>query len=107
MVVLDLCVCIYRIFLYDYLVQMKYIYLEVIEVKRVLKCDLEISCMKFIFYINLNIDVIEFEDISCGIKYMQFRNVFYLKFVDFYKVYFKVYILVFLCCSFLENVKCI
>ena len=103
---LDQCVCVsYRIFSYDHLAQMKHIYPEAIEVKRVLKCDSETSCMKPTLHINLNTDAIELEDTSCGTKYMQLRNVFYSKLVDFYKAHPKVHILVFLCCSFLENAK--
>ncbi|KAF3556326.1 hypothetical protein F2Q69_00015272 [Brassica cretica] len=74
-----------RILSYDHLAQMKHIYSEAIEVKRVLKCDSETSCMKPTLHINLNTDAIELEDTSCGTKYMQLRKVFYSKLVDFYK----------------------
>ncbi|CAN7135383.1 unnamed protein product [Brassica rapa subsp. narinosa] len=76
-----------RIFSYDHLAQMKHIYPEAIEVKRVLKCDSETSCMKPTLHINLNTDAIELEDTSCGTKYMQLRKVFYSKLVEFYKAH--------------------
>ncbi|KAL0668925.1 hypothetical protein Bca4012_031629 [Brassica carinata] len=57
------------IFSYDHLAQMKHIYPEAIEVKRVLKCD-EVTSYT-----------------SCGTKYMQLRTVFYSKLVDFYKAH--------------------
>ncbi|XP_033146523.1 CDT1-like protein b isoform X1 [Brassica rapa] len=76
-----------RIFSYDHLAQMKHIYPEATEVKRVLKCDEVTSCMKPTLHINLNTDAIELEDTSCGTKYMQLRNVFYSKLVDFYKAH--------------------
>lgn len=101
MVVLDLCVCIYRIFSYDHLAQMKHIYPEAIEVKRVLKCDSETSCMKPTLHINLNTDAIELEDTSCGTKYMQLRKVFYSKLVEFYKAHPKVHTLLHLIYSYL------
>ncbi|RIA04626.1 hypothetical protein BRARA_K01120, partial [Brassica rapa] len=76
-----------RIYSYDHLAQMKHIYPEAIEVKRVLKCDSETSCMKPTLHINLNTDAIELEDTSCGTKYMQLRKVFYSKLVEFYKAH--------------------
>ncbi|KAG2287562.1 hypothetical protein Bca52824_047166 [Brassica carinata] len=69
------------IFSYDHLAQMKHIYPEAIEVKRVL------NCMKPTRHINLNTDATELEDTSCGTKYMQLRTVFYSKLVDFYKAH--------------------
>ncbi|KAJ0245740.1 CDT1-like protein b [Hirschfeldia incana] len=76
-----------RIFMYDHLAQMKHIYPEAIEVKRVLKCDEETSCMKPTLHINLNTDAVVLEDTSCGTKYMQLTNVFYSKLVEFYKAH--------------------
>ncbi|KAL0867142.1 hypothetical protein Bca101_046260 [Brassica carinata] len=76
-----------RIFSYDHLAQMKHIYPEAIEVKRVLKCDEDTCCVKPTLHINLNTDAIVLEDTSCGTKYMQLRKVFYSKLVDFYKAH--------------------
>ncbi|KAF8047357.1 hypothetical protein N665_3078s0001 [Sinapis alba] len=76
-----------RIFSYDHLAQMKHIYPEAIEVKRVLKCDEDTCCMKPTLHINLNTDAVVLEDTSCGTKYMQLRKVFYSKLVDFYKAH--------------------
>ncbi|CAF1852418.1 unnamed protein product [Brassica oleracea] len=72
---------------YDHLAQMKHIYPEAIEVKRVLKCDEVTSCMKPTRHINLNTDATELEDTSCATKYMQLRKVFYSKLVEFYKAH--------------------
>ncbi|KAJ4867296.1 CDT1-like protein b [Raphanus sativus] len=77
-----------RIFSYDHLAQMRHIYPEAIEVKRVLKCDEDTSCMKPTLHVNLNTDaVVVLEDTSCGTIYMHLRKVFYSKLVDFYKAH--------------------
>ncbi|CAH8360248.1 unnamed protein product [Eruca vesicaria subsp. sativa] len=76
-----------RIFSYDHLAQMKHIYPEAIEVKRVLKCDEETICMKPTLHINLNTDAVVLEDTSCGTKYMQLKKVFCTKLVEFYKAH--------------------
>lgn len=94
-----------RIFSYDHLAQMRHIYPEAIEVKRVLKCDEDTSCMKPTLHVNLNTDaVVVLEDTSCGTIYMHLRKVFYSKLVDFYKAHPKVFPNLFLFgCSFLDN----
>ncbi|ESQ44998.1 hypothetical protein EUTSA_v10010331mg [Eutrema salsugineum] len=76
-----------RIFSYDHLAQMKHIYPEAIEIKRVLKCDEDTSCMNPSLHVKLNTDAIVPEDANCGTKHMQLRKVFHSKLVDFYKAH--------------------
>lgn len=84
---------VYRIFSYGDLAQMKHIYPEAIEVKRVLKYDEGTSCMKPSLHINLNTDAIVLDDTNRGTKYMELRKVFHSKLVDFYKAHPKVHIM--------------
>ncbi|KAL1212550.1 CDT1-like protein b [Cardamine amara subsp. amara] len=76
-----------RIFSYDHLAQMKHIYPEAIELKRVLKYVESTCCMKPSLHIHLNTDAIVLDDTTCGTKYMELRKVFYSKLVDFYKAH--------------------
>ncbi|CAN8279324.1 unnamed protein product [Cochlearia groenlandica] len=76
-----------RTFSYEHLAQMKHIYPEAIEVKRVLKYDEGSSCMKPSLHVNLNTDSIVLDDTSCGRKYTELRKVFRTKLVDFYKAH--------------------
>ncbi|KFK34710.1 hypothetical protein AALP_AA5G181700 [Arabis alpina] len=76
-----------RVLLYGDLAQMKHIYPEAIEVKRVLKYDEGTSCMKPSLHISLNTDAVVLEDTICGTKYMELRKVFHKKLVDFYKAH--------------------
>ncbi|KAG7560869.1 Winged helix DNA-binding domain superfamily [Arabidopsis thaliana x Arabidopsis arenosa] len=76
-----------RIFSYDHLAQMKHIYPEAIELKRVLKYVEDTCCMKPSLHIKLNTDAIVLDDTICGTKYMELRKVFHSKLVDFYKAY--------------------
>ncbi|CAH2064116.1 unnamed protein product [Thlaspi arvense] len=76
-----------RMFSYDHLAQMKHIYPEAIEVKRVLNCVEGTACMKPSLHINLNTDEVVLDDASCGSKHMGLRKVFHSKLVDFYKAH--------------------
>ncbi|CAE6076274.1 unnamed protein product [Arabidopsis arenosa] len=76
-----------RIFSYDHLAQMKHIYPEAIEIKRVLKYVEDTCCMKPSLHIKLNTDAIVLDDTICGTKYMELRKVFHSKLVDFYKAH--------------------
>ncbi|XP_020881254.1 CDT1-like protein b isoform X2 [Arabidopsis lyrata subsp. lyrata] len=76
-----------RIFSYDHLAQMKHIYPEAIELKRVLKYVEDTCCMKPSLHISLNTDAIVLDDTICGTKYMELRKVFHSKLVDFYKAH--------------------
>lgn len=84
-------VWVYRIFSYDHLAQMKHIYPEAIELKRVLKFVEDTCCMKPRLHIKLNTDAIVVEDTICGTKYMELRKVFHSKLVDFRKAHPKVH----------------
>ncbi|VVB05686.1 unnamed protein product [Arabis nemorensis] len=76
-----------RVFSYGDLAQMKHIYPEAIEVKRVLKYDEGTSCMRPSLHINLNTDAIVLDGTSCGTKYMELRKVFHSKLVDFHNAH--------------------
>ncbi|CAA0386411.1 unnamed protein product [Arabidopsis thaliana] len=76
-----------RIVSYDHLAQMKHIYPEAIELKRVLKFVEDTCCMKPSLHIKLNTDAIVVEDTICGTKYMELRKVFHSKLVDFHKAH--------------------
>lgn len=87
---------VYRVFSYGDLAQMKHIYPEAIELKRVLKYDEGITCMRPSLHINLNTDTVVLDDTSCGTKYMELRKVFHSKLVDFHKAHPKVHITIWL-----------
>ncbi|EOA23859.1 hypothetical protein CARUB_v10017077mg [Capsella rubella] len=76
-----------RIFSYDHLAQMKHIYPEAIELKRVLKSVEDTCCMKPSLHVNLNTDAIVLDNKTCGTKYMELRKLFHSKLVDFYKAH--------------------
>ncbi|XP_010516010.1 PREDICTED: CDT1-like protein b [Camelina sativa] len=76
-----------RIFSYDHLAQMKHIYPEAIELKRVLKYVEATCCMKPSLHISLNTDAVVLDSTVCGTKYMELRKVFHSKLVDFYKAH--------------------